>query len=104
MTTLTMRYINGHFVVAGPDIEPAKFNRAREAKDWCQTHEGGIRGVLAQVEGVGQAGRGGLTSLSSCRAHEHVPIFCEFSSRLAAFSARSLLPSERHLRGTIANV
>ena len=60
--------------------------------------------MLAQVEGVGQAGRGGLTSLSSCRAHEHVPIFCEFSSRLAAFSARSLLPSERHLRGTIANV
>jgi hypothetical protein len=38
MTTLTMRYINGHFVVAGPDIEPAKFNRAREAKAWCQTH------------------------------------------------------------------
>ena len=25
MTVLTMRYLRGHFVVTGPDIEPLKF-------------------------------------------------------------------------------
>jgi hypothetical protein len=38
MTTLTMRYIKGHFEVTGPDIEPAKFSSRRQAKEWCQTH------------------------------------------------------------------
>jgi len=37
MTTLTLHCIKGDFVVAGPDIEPAKFKTRREAKDWCQT-------------------------------------------------------------------
>ena len=32
MSTLTMRYIKGHIVVTGPDIE------RREAKDWCVAH------------------------------------------------------------------
>jgi hypothetical protein len=36
MTTLTLRFINGHFVVIGPDIEPMKFKSRREAKDWCR--------------------------------------------------------------------
>jgi hypothetical protein len=35
MTTLTLRYIKGDFVVTGPDIQPAKFKSHREAKDWC---------------------------------------------------------------------
>ena len=34
MTTLTLRYIKGDFVVTGPDIEPARFKTRREAKDW----------------------------------------------------------------------
>ena len=38
MTTLTMRYIKGHFVVTGPDIEPTRFKTRREAKDWCVAH------------------------------------------------------------------
>jgi hypothetical protein len=38
MTTLTMRYIRGGFVVTGPDIEPVKFKTRREAKDWCAQH------------------------------------------------------------------
>jgi hypothetical protein len=33
MTTLTLRYIKGDFVVTGPDIQPAKFKSHREAKD-----------------------------------------------------------------------
>ena len=37
MTTLTMRYIKGHIVVTGPDIEPARFKTRPEAKDWCRT-------------------------------------------------------------------
>ena len=37
MTVLTMRYLRGHFVVTGPDIEPLKFKSRREAKDWCDT-------------------------------------------------------------------
>jgi hypothetical protein len=38
MTTLTLRFINGHFVVTGPDIEPMTFKSRREAKDWCRWH------------------------------------------------------------------
>jgi hypothetical protein len=35
MTTLTLRYIKGDFVVTGPDIQPTRFKTRREAKDWC---------------------------------------------------------------------
>jgi len=38
MTTLTLRFINGHFVVTGPDIEPMKFKSRREAMDWRRGH------------------------------------------------------------------
>jgi hypothetical protein len=41
MTTLTLRYIKGDFLVTGPDIEPMKFKSRREAKDWCQAHHPG---------------------------------------------------------------
>jgi hypothetical protein len=41
MTTLTMRYMRGDYVVTGPDIEPVKFKSRREARDWCaQNHRG----------------------------------------------------------------
>ena len=30
-----MRYLRGHFVVTGPDIEPLKLKSRREANDWC---------------------------------------------------------------------
>jgi hypothetical protein len=33
MTTLTLRYSRGHFVLIGPHIEPHKFKSRREAKD-----------------------------------------------------------------------
>jgi hypothetical protein len=32
MTVLTMRYLRGHFVVTGPDIEPLKFKSRRETR------------------------------------------------------------------------
>jgi hypothetical protein len=35
MTTLTLRYIKGHFVVTGLDIEATRFKTRREAKAWC---------------------------------------------------------------------
>ena len=41
MTVLTMRYLRGHFVVTGPDIEPQKFKSRRGAKDWCAEHHPG---------------------------------------------------------------
>jgi hypothetical protein len=41
MTTLSMRYMRGDFVVTGPDIEPLKFKSRREAKDWCAEHHPG---------------------------------------------------------------
>ena len=41
MTTITMRYINGAFLVTGKDIEARKFESRREAKDWCVTHYSG---------------------------------------------------------------
>jgi hypothetical protein len=50
MTTLTMRYMRGHFIVTGPDIEPVMFKSRREAKDWCTEHHPGspIREVGAK--------------------------------------------------------
>jgi hypothetical protein len=41
MTTLTMRYINGHFVVVGPDISLMRFKSRAEARDWCKAHHPG---------------------------------------------------------------
>jgi hypothetical protein len=41
MTVLTMRYLRGHFVVTGLDIEPLKFKSRRGAKDWCAEHHQG---------------------------------------------------------------
>ncbi len=41
MTTLTMRYMRGHFVVTAPDIEPLMFKSRREARDWCAEHHPG---------------------------------------------------------------
>jgi hypothetical protein len=41
MTTFTMCYSRGHFIVTGPDIEPRKFKSRREAKDWCAEHHPG---------------------------------------------------------------
>ena len=38
MTTLTLRYIRGDFLLTGPDIEPRKFESRRAAKDWSSTH------------------------------------------------------------------
>jgi hypothetical protein len=38
MTTLTLRYIKGDFVVTGPDIKPNRFKSRPEAKDWCVAH------------------------------------------------------------------
>jgi hypothetical protein len=38
MTTFTMRYVNGHFVVVGPDISLMRFKSRAEARDWCKAH------------------------------------------------------------------
>jgi hypothetical protein len=35
MTTITLRYTKGAFLVTGKDIEARKFASRREAKDWC---------------------------------------------------------------------
>jgi hypothetical protein len=58
MTTLTMRYIKGHFEVTGPDIVPVKFKSRREAKDWCLTQYPG-----SPVTEIGRVSkRGGAAS------------------------------------------
>ena len=41
MTTFTMRYVKGHFVLTGPDVPPTKFKSRAEARDWCKTHHPG---------------------------------------------------------------
>jgi hypothetical protein len=41
MTTLTMRYMKGYFVVTGPDTSPMRFKSRPEARDWCKTHYAG---------------------------------------------------------------
>ena len=34
MTTFTLRYVKGHFVVIGPDVPPMRFRSRPEARDW----------------------------------------------------------------------
>ena len=41
MTTLTMHYMRGHFIVTGSDIEPVMFKSRREAREWCTEHHPG---------------------------------------------------------------
>jgi len=38
MTTITMRYAKGVFLVTGKDIEARTFESRRVAKDWCADH------------------------------------------------------------------
>ena len=38
MTTTTMRYTKGAFLVTGKDIMARTFASRREAKDWCAGH------------------------------------------------------------------
>ena len=38
MTTLTMRYSKGHFIVTGPDVPRMRFKSRPEARDWCKAH------------------------------------------------------------------
>jgi hypothetical protein len=38
MTTFTMRYVKGRFVVTGPDVPPIQFKSRAEARDWCKAH------------------------------------------------------------------
>jgi hypothetical protein len=49
MTTITMRYTKGEFLVTGKDIEARKFASRREAKDWCADHYPG-----SQVKEIGR--------------------------------------------------
>ena len=54
MSTLTMRYIKGHIVVTGPDIE------RREAKDWCVAHYPGS--PIKEIGPIYKPPQGGATS------------------------------------------
>ena len=45
MTTLTLRYRKGYFVVSGPDTQPTRFRSRREAKDWEKRKTGAIHGI-----------------------------------------------------------
>ena len=62
MTTLTMRYMRGHFIVTGPDIEPVRFKSRRELV--CRpssrfTHSGGGR-QLVQASDHGPGAETGM--------------------------------------------
>ena len=107
MTTLTLRFINGHFVVTGPDIEPMKFKSRREAKDWCRWHH--PRVPIIEIGGIGPGGwwRVRWGGREHRRAREH-PSFNEAldsvnyveSQRLgylrAQLSEGLAYPSQRH--------
>ena len=41
MTTFTMRYVKGLFVLTGPDVPPMRFKSRVEARDWCKAHHPG---------------------------------------------------------------
>jgi hypothetical protein len=54
MTTLTMRYLKGLFVVTGLDIPPMHFKSRAEARDWCTAHYPG-----SPIHEVGEGARNG---------------------------------------------
>jgi hypothetical protein len=54
MTTFTMRYIKGHFVLTGPDVPPMQFKSRVEAREWCKTHYPG-----SPIHEVGVGARNG---------------------------------------------
>ena len=41
MKSLTLRFIDGDFVVTAPDIKPVTFKSRHAAKDWCADHHPG---------------------------------------------------------------
>ena len=42
MRILTLRYINGEFVVTAPNLEAVSFKSKRAAKLWCTSHYHGL--------------------------------------------------------------
>ena len=66
MTTLTMRYMRGHFIVTGPDIEPVMFKSRREGvvyRTSCRFTDPGSRRQLVQASDQAQATGIGVTPL-----------------------------------------
>jgi hypothetical protein len=57
MTTLSMRYLRGDFVVTGPHIEPVRFKTRREAWVWCFQHHPGSPVKVAGADATKRASR-----------------------------------------------
>ena len=58
MTTLSMRYLRGDFVVTGPDIEPVRFKTRREAWVWCFQHHPGSPVKVVGADATKRAAKG----------------------------------------------
>ena len=54
MTTLTMRVVEGDFIVTGPDIAPMKYKSRREAEDWCEVYH--PASLVTEIGSDGQRG------------------------------------------------
>jgi hypothetical protein len=54
MTTFTLRYTRGHFIVTGPDIPPMQFKSRADARDWCKANYPG-----SPIYEVGEGARDG---------------------------------------------
>ena len=39
---LSLRHLNGYFLVSGPNTEPAKFKTRQQALTWCAAHYPGL--------------------------------------------------------------
>ena len=84
MTTLTMRYMWGHFIVTTPDIETVMFKSCHEAKDWCHwLHElriqhGREKAGAAQADRTGRDASGGPSGCHPRLRHQRV---CRHPSR-----------------------
>ncbi len=100
MTTLTLCYDRGQFIVARPDIEPRKFKSRREAKDWCADHhpapikETGADGVKRTVTPARRQNE--RVPLTSGQSHSNFAVSVlddEMTVRMLAFEL--LLPPPR---------
>jgi hypothetical protein len=81
MTTLTLRYIKGDFVVTGPEIEPTRSRRAKRPRTGvgrttrARPSKKSVRSTCPPQRGAtsGEArGRGGLGALTILKCTTHI--------------------------------
>ena len=68
MTTITMRFTKGAFLVTGKEVEARTFGSRREAKNWCADHYPGS--PIADIGGAPRSSRRAHVGEAWTRGHD----------------------------------